>query len=292
MLVLQISPIRMGSTWQFNTARELLTIGKIPLVSSFLDTEIGWDVFREKQDKHIVLKSHFFELEKVISLSEGLDVRFLVSCRNLFDTLESVSRVLPAQSMDETLRGIRNSLSVIKKIHDSKLPYHVTYIDSLNSFDELVVETDHISRFLELGIPSNLISEIASRLTKDSVLDFIGNQLELEGDFNNLDDATHWHANHVSSSSMSRAVKQGLSFLQDPNVGSDVRPLEFPLSKLWFQAENFLNLLVPVTQQREELTQQRDELTQQRDELLNSTIWRTTKFLRVIVSTFRRLSLK
>jgi hypothetical protein len=43
-----------------------------------------------------------------------------------------------------------------------------------------------------------------------------------------------------------------------------------------------------LTQQRDELTQQRDELTQQRDVLLNSTIWKLTKPLRILIETFRK----
>ena len=43
-----------------------------------------------------------------------------------------------------------------------------------------------------------------------------------------------------------------------------------------------------LTQQRDELTQQRDELTQQRDELVNSTIWKITKSLRVLIDVFKK----
>jgi hypothetical protein len=41
-------------------------------------------------------------------------------------------------------------------------------------------------------------------------------------------------------------------------------------------------------QQRDELIQQRDELIQQRDELLNSTIWKITKPLRVLIDVFKK----
>ena len=43
-----------------------------------------------------------------------------------------------------------------------------------------------------------------------------------------------------------------------------------------------------LTQQRHELTQQRHELTQQRDELINSTIWKLTKPLRVLINFVKR----
>ena len=43
-----------------------------------------------------------------------------------------------------------------------------------------------------------------------------------------------------------------------------------------------------LTQQRDELTQQRDELTQQNYRLLNSTIWKVTKPVRVIVNFLRK----
>ena len=38
-----------------------------------------------------------------------------------------------------------------------------------------------------------------------------------------------------------------------------------------------------LTRQRDELTRQRDELTRQRDELLDSTIWRATKPIRILI---------
>jgi hypothetical protein len=42
-----------------------------------------------------------------------------------------------------------------------------------------------------------------------------------------------------------------------------------------------------LTQERDALTQERDALTQERDALINSTIWRATKFFRVIVSLIK-----
>jgi hypothetical protein len=44
-----------------------------------------------------------------------------------------------------------------------------------------------------------------------------------------------------------------------------------------------------LTQERDALTQERDALTQERDALKNSTIWRTTKNIRVVVSWIKHL---
>jgi hypothetical protein len=46
--------------------------------------------------------------------------------------------------------------------------------------------------------------------------------------------------------------------------------------------------LISTLKEIRELTQQRDELTQQRDELLNSTIWKTTKPLRYLISKIKK----
>ena len=43
-----------------------------------------------------------------------------------------------------------------------------------------------------------------------------------------------------------------------------------------------------LTQERDALTQERDALTQERDALVNSTIWRSTRFIRTLVSFARR----
>jgi len=45
---------------------------------------------------------------------------------------------------------------------------------------------------------------------------------------------------------------------------------------------------IELTQHRDELTQQHDELTQQHDEILNSTIWKVTKLLRVLINFVKK----
>ena len=284
MLILQISPMRMGSTWQFNTARELLMLGETHLVSSFLDMENGLDFIQGKENRNVVLKSHFFEMDTLLSLSEGLDLRFLISCRNIFDTIKSSRRVMPSQPDDITLSGIENSLSVIRRIHELALPYHLTYIDSLNSHDELFDETGKIARFLGLEVSSKLISETSSKLSKESVNEFISTQPELQVGFNKWNESTHWHGLHISAPSMSQAVQQGLGFLPDRTKNITNEQNLYPLTKLEYQAKNLTEIISPLTQQRDELTQQRDELTQQRDAVLNSKTWRATKPIRDLIT--------
>ncbi len=322
VLIIQISPMRMGSTWQFNAARELLMLGEYPLISSMLDMEDGLDVF-EQGNKNVLLKSHFFEMNKMVLLSKGLDVRFLISCRNLFDTMESSSRVFPSQPVNVTLTNIENTLSLIRTIQELQFPTHITYIDSLNTHDELLAETKQIARFLDLEVSSSLISETASRLSKESVSKFIANELDFEGDFNQWDKQTLWHGSHVSTSAKSQAVKQGLGFLPYQSMDISEKMEEFPLDRLNFQVQRILELFFPLAQQRDEIAQQRDEIAQQRDEIAqqrdvamaerdvamaerdeitqqrnvamaardqitNSTIWKLTNPLRRAVNFFKR----
>lgn len=287
VLIIQISPMRMGSTWQFNTARELLMLGESPLISSMLDMEEGVDVFKQG-NKNLLLKSHFFDMHKLVLLSKGLDIRFLISCRNLFDTMESSSRVFPSQPVDVTLTNIENTLSLIRRIQVLQFPTHITYIDSLNTHNELRAETEKIARFLDLEVPSDLISETALRLSKESVSKFIANELDFEGDFNQWDKRTLWHGSHVSSSSISQAVKQGLGFLPYQSMGISEKQEDFPLDRLKFQVQRFLELFFPLAQQRDEIAQQRDVAKAQRDQMTNSTIWKLTNPLRRAINFFKR----
>jgi hypothetical protein len=245
-----------------------------------LDMENGLDLY-EEGNRNLLLKSHFFELDKVVLLSKDVDVRFLISCRNLFDTMESSRRVFSTQPVDVTLTNIENTLNLIRRIQEVQFPTHITYIDSLNTHDELFAETKQIARFLDLEVSSSLISETASRLSKESVSKFIANELDFAGDFNQWDKRTLWHGSHVSTSSVSKAVNQGLGFLPHHNRAVSEKLEEFPLDKLKFQVQSILELFSP-------LFRQRDEVTRQRDELLNSTIWKATKPIRWFIHLIKR----
>jgi hypothetical protein len=287
MFVLQISPQRMGSTWQFNVAKELLESQSSPVVSSFLDLEKGLGNLRDKETINFLFKSHSLDLDKFLALSTGLDFKVLITCRNLYDTIKSSRRVFPGQADETTLNSISNSLYDISNIIEYGFSYHLTFIDEINSNYKLFLEIQEISRFLGLKLPSDLISEVALKLSKESIHRFILNELNLENDFNKWDEKTQWHGNHILLSTK-EIETQGLGFFPRENNDKDSNLDLSPIQNLQFLVSQVIDLISPITQQRDELTQQRDELTQQRDELTNSTIWKTTKYLRVLIDILKK----
>ena len=276
MLVLQISPYRMGSTWQFNTARELLLLQSPPVVSSYLSFEGGFGDSMERKTVNFLFKTHSLDLEKFVDLSAGLDVKVLISCRNLFDTIKSSRRVFSGQADEVTLNSIHSSLADILQIIEYGFPYHLSVMDDLNSEHELIVETQEIARFLNLEVSSDSISEVALKLTKESIRSFIMNSLNLEGDFKKWDENTQWHGSHISPLTKETDA-QGQDFPSEKGNAEDLDSNLSRVQNLQFEISKIIDLVLPVTQQR-------DELTQQRDELVNSTIWRVTNPIRKLIN--------
>jgi hypothetical protein len=79
-------------------------------------------------------------------------------------------------------------------------------------------------------------------------------------------------------------IENGLSEIKVITLGTEIR--EF-ISR--FILEHFVQERDALTQERDALTQERDALTQERDALISSTIWRKTRFLRVLISNYRKV---
>jgi predicted nucleic acid-binding Zn-ribbon protein len=264
MLIFQISPPRTGSTWQFNTARELLLLQSTTLKSLYLGSEKNCPEFENKEKENILIKSHNLDASWLLKFSENFEVKVLLSLRNLFDTVRSSRRVGLGESDIDILIGINESLRCLKGLLIGGVSCHLSFIDQLNSENELLQETIRIRDFLGISSENDQIERISSSLSKNSIRNFISNKLELEETFSVYDQTTHWHGNHIEPKNQGD-MKELLGF-ELVSQDSEIRPLH-EVIKLENQVINLKNFLSPYTQQRDELTQQRDELTQQRDEL-------------------------
>ena len=109
MITFQISPQRMGSTWQFNTARQLLLLDNKLADSFYSDISKDWEKFDTRPDMNFLVKSHTINPVEVRALAERFEVKLLFSFRNIFETVKSSRRVFPKQSDRVTIKGINES---------------------------------------------------------------------------------------------------------------------------------------------------------------------------------------
>jgi hypothetical protein len=264
MLIFQISPPRMGSTWQFNTARELLLLQSTSFKSLYIVSEKECPAFESETEENFLIKSHNLDPSWLLNLTENFEVKFLFSLRNLFDTIKSSRRVGIGGSDFEVLSGISDSLRCIKGLSFGSVSYHLSYIDQLNSEEELLQETIKIRDFLGISVQEDEVFRISSALSKDSIQNLISNELKLEKNFSVYDQNTHWHGNHIApKNEVAKNALAGFEFIRQAN---EITPW-VEVSNLEAQVIYLRDFLYPFFQQRDELTQQRDELTQQRDEL-------------------------
>ena len=297
MIVFQISPARMGSTWQFNTVRKILAEANTVFTSFYWDGPLDFSKISEKPSEVLVIKSHSIDPGIVLSLCELTHVKILFTLRNLNDSIESYLRVLPNVNLHDIEKSIEKSLHIINELMIAGVDFHLTRTDELNTDDSYASETTKIAKFLESDLDEKRIQNISWSLTKNNVRNTIRNLLGNSKDFYSIDFESLWHANHVNDD-----VKNEEKFIRNTNLKMDSLELlyEKTLSSAEFSQElipreksrhllfHFLTQRDELTRQRDELTRQRDELTRQRDELLNSTIWKFTKPLRGLFHFVKR----
>jgi hypothetical protein len=291
MIIFQISPMRMGSTWQFNVIRELLMAADINFKSCYWDgTTEPTEIIQETADV-MVIKSHFFDSQLIFALHQITEVKVLLSLRNLNDSVHSFLRVRPDEDQLLVEKRIDQTLDLMNLIINSDMKYQLTLLDDLRNEAEYISEVNRISEFLDLGVASEEFTRISSNLDKIAVTSTIKSALGTLEDFNFFDEVTLWHVNHVGNNlehaeylsnpielimdhlaeKYERVKSRALVCKSSSSVNN--RPINFAYrEKIRFieltqQRDELTHQRDELTQQRDELTQQRDELTQQRDEL-------------------------
>jgi len=268
----------MGSTWQFNTARELSQLQDAPMKSFYIANEKDWLGIKIKDTENVLIKSHNLDSLRVLNYSKNLEVKILLSLRNVLDTVRSARRVSESQSDIDTLKNISDSLRCLGDLVITQLPSHLSYVDKLNSETELFDETFRIMEFLGFTATDKQIAQISSSLSKDSIRNLISSELKFGENFSLYDENTHWHGNHIAPIDQ-KELTNLLGFEFVPQNG--YFDIKAELNRLSNQTDNLKHFLLPYSKQR-------DELTQQRDELINSTIWRVTKPFRKFINFLKR----
>jgi hypothetical protein len=272
----------MGSTWQFNVARELMLLQPIPFKSLYISNPKDLISLDFKEEENFLIKSHIVEVSDVLDIAKKFDVRILTSLRNVFSTIESHRRVFESSSDINSLNIIGYSLDCLSDLMAENISFHLSYIDQLNSISELHKETFQIGKFLDITSTTHQIERIASSLSKDSVRSLIANQLNVSQTFDDFDQTTGWHGNHIAPEFEGETFEIS-EFRFFPQKDDSLARVE----EMSVQINYLKRFLLPFIQQRDELIQQRDELIQQRDELIKSLAWKVTKRLGRFVSLFK-----
>lgn len=213
MIVWQISPPRMGSTWQFNVARELLGLNDKPTKSMYISNELELRHLHLDRHTNYLIKTHNLEPSMYELVAQQFDAKLLISYRNIFDTVRSWRRLNLSQSDLSTLVSINNVLDNISELLKFDLDCHLTYIDELKSINDHVYEISSISDFLELDANSRDLFTLATSLTQDRIQIRLGEDRGLAGRFEISDPITLWHGNHISPDFLVERLKVGFEFL-------------------------------------------------------------------------------
>ncbi len=308
MIIFQLSPPRTGSTWQFNTARQLIIHKQSDLISCYIDEIIDWPNFNWGRKGNILVKAHALDPAIVKDLAERFEVKLLFTVRNVLDSVLSARRVL-RQNDRETISQNNSAFNTIQNLIAAGIPHHFTRIDLLKNDEDLFTETRLISNFLGLNNDEDVILKISSSLTKSAVRKLITSQLELGTVFTNVDKLTQWHGSHVSEESnlpdveLSRSrsnFKNRLEFnlraseelvvnykIDIDQLTNFVLPYEQQRDEALQQRDEALQQRDEALQQRDEALQQRDEALQQRDEISTSRIWRASKPIRWVAKLLK-----
>jgi len=282
MIVLQISPRRMGSTWQFNTARELLNRHAGQPISFYLDDGENWDKFAAHETKNFLVKSHLLDIDTFTSLTKRHEVKVLISLRNIIDTVRSSRRVLVRDDSD-TLQEISVSLGIIKRLISQGYPSHISLIDDLDLETALIKETEAISQFLGINVSKGDLKSIARGLTKEAIRTLISKELGLNSGFEEFDESTQWHGNHISPEIPGPRAQATES--RQSSEDSECRPQQshLPLTRLQDELGKVQELLLPHLNAKEELLLQRDELLAYQEEHLKSRLWKVSRLTRKLL---------
>lgn len=187
---------RTGTTWAFNVAREMLK-GK-DFNSGFADKpSVNW-----VEDPQIVLlKTHTpWRLDELGNLLESGAGRLIMSVRNPGDTVLSQMRVMQSQGRRT------NRMKMLETLASD----YERYLRAFAKYPEYMVidEAEINSKTLEIcksinsycEFENKSVTSIAKNFTKDAVAENIANiskENGWRGKFEEYDEETHWHANHL-----------------------------------------------------------------------------------------------
>ena len=290
MIIFQISPMRMGSTWQFNVIREILQASDIDFTSCYWGDSNHEEILTEPM-KTLLIKSHFIDPCFILSLSQMTEVKVLFSLRNLHDSICSFQRISPNQDQLSIEKLIAQSLDVMHKLIDSGVDYHFTQLDNLLDDCTNIDEVKRISKFLDHEIEINKLEQISTSLLKINVRENIKELIDDSNDFNSADKISLWHGSHVATDLeqaeyRSQTIELNLEGLAEKY--SKVMSGALAGKNLLVQDVGPVNFLFQFQLKYNELIKQHEELIKQHNAIVNSRIWNLSAPYRRIKNVLRR----
>lgn len=187
---------RTGTTWAFNVAREMLK-GK-DFNSGFASRpSVNWI----EDPQVVLLKTHTpWRLDELGNLLESGAGRMIMSVRNPGDTVLSQMRVIKSQGRKPKRMELLEQLAL----------NYERYLRAFSDYPQYLVidEAEINSKTLEICQSINLYCEFENRSVKkitenyykdmvSQTIQNISEERNWQGMFDEYDEETHWHANHL-----------------------------------------------------------------------------------------------
>ena len=194
-LVMVWGPPRSGTTWLFNLTTSVLDAGGIPYVRAQSDEPLS-DIPCEGA---VVIKSHQPIDPGLLNGFRSIAiVRCFAILRDPFAAFQSLLRTQRAPRA-ELLQWLETDIDLLSEVSSSLPPLRIIR-------EEWIAErgaeiATRVADELLLTLPERKALEIAAALDKEQVSALISGLAEergWRGEFDEFDEDTHWHANHIS----------------------------------------------------------------------------------------------
>jgi hypothetical protein len=194
-LVMVWGPPRSGTTWLFNLTTSVLDAGGIPYVRAQSDEPLS----EIPCEGAVVIKSHQ-PIDP--ALLNGFRSIAIVRCFAILrDPCAAFQSLLRTQRVPraELLQWLETDIDALSEVSSSLPPLRMIR-------EEWIAErgaeiATRVAEELQLTLPERKALEIAAALDKEQVASLISGLAEergWRGEFDEFDEDTHWHANHIS----------------------------------------------------------------------------------------------
>ena len=194
-LVMVWGPPRSGTTWLFNLTTSLLDAGGIPYVHAQSDEPLS----EIPCEGAVVIKSHQ-PIDP--ALLNGFRSIAVVRCFAILrDPSAAFQSLLRTQSAPraELLQWLETDIDALSEISSSLPTLRIIREEWIA--DQGIEIAARVAEELLLTLPESMTIEIAADLEKEQVASLISELAQehgWRGEFEEFDQDTHWHANHIS----------------------------------------------------------------------------------------------
>jgi len=212
LFILQLSPSRSGSTWQFNIIREICEKQGFTTQNYFFDRYLQGESKLKTSTDCILIKSHFIPLRTVSRLFHDTGMPIFMTIRSLEEMIVSARRIGGNINQKKIEKSLKKSLILKTEIIGSGIPYHLTRISDLSSDSDSIREISLIDKAL-FGNKSALMNpeELAKKYSRESLRSMIYGSEKLGVSFQNLDLRTYLHGNHIAPKEFSYHLNTEIS---------------------------------------------------------------------------------